>query len=217
VSVRNALDIMRRLLVDPREPDPAAIAEAADVLHRGGVVAYPTDTLYGLAVDPRSDLAVRRLFDLKERDASVAVPLIAADVSHAEQAGTFGKEERRLSAAFWPGPLTIVVPASPAMSAALSRAHGTLAVRVPGHAVARALAQAAGGCITATSANLSGHRPSVTPDEVAAALGGRIDLLLDAGPAPGGPASTIVQVVDGRLTLIRAGAVAWDRVLESLG
>ena len=207
---------MSRRLIDPKAIDARAIREAADILRRGGVVAYPTDTQYGLAVDPRSDGAVEALFSIKGRDSSAAMPLVAADRNQAREAGVFGPPEERLAAAFWPGPLTIVVQPAAGVSPLVRGAFGTVGVRVPAHAVARALAAAFGWCITATSANRSGHPAATTADEVAAALGDRVDLLLDAGPAPGGPPSTVVQIVDGRATLHRPGAVAWDRVLESL-
>jgi len=205
-----------RLVVDPAAPDPAVIDEAADVLRTGGVLAYPTDTLYGLAVDPRRDPSVRRLFEVKARDRASAVTLIAADLAQAQKAGTFDASELALARALWPGPLTIVVPASESLSKRLSGDLGTVGVRVPAHAVARALAASFGWCVTATSANISGRPPALTADEVAAALADRIDALVDAGPTPGGPPSTIVEVAEGRLVLRRSGAIAWDRVLESL-
>ena len=203
--------------LDPLAPDPAGIAAAVAVLRSGGIVAYPTDTLYALAVDPRNDAAVGRLFAVKGRDAGSAIALIAADLAMAEQvaASGFGPLERRLASAFWPGPLTIVVPAASGMAAALAP-RGTLGVRVPAHLVARSLSAAFGGCITATSANPAGRLPAVTADEVAATLGELVDLLVDAGPAPGGAPSTVVELVAGRPRLHRAGAVAWDRVLESV-
>ena len=206
----------QHLVVDSREPARAAIETGRDALRAGGVVAYPTDTLYALAVDPHSDTAVAKLFSVKERDPRVPVALIAADASQARDAGVFGDAETRLAEAFWPGPLTIVVPAAPGLSRALSAGLGTVGVRVPAHIVARSLASAFGACITATSANLSGRPPAGTGDEVAAALLDRIDVLLDGGPTPGGPPSTIVQIVDGRPVLHRAGAIAWDRVLKLL-
>jgi len=208
---------MNREHLDPLAPDPARIAAAVAVLRSGGVVAYPTDTLYGLAVDPCNDAAVERLFAVKGRASASAIALIAADAAMAEQvaANGFGPLERRLAAAFWPGPLTIVVPAARRMAAALAP-RGTLGVRVPAHAVARALSAAFGECITATSANPAGRPPSVTADDVAATLDERIDFLVDAGPTTGGPPSTVVEVIDARVTLHRAGAVAWDRVLESV-
>lgn len=207
---------MKVLTVDPREPDPGAVQEAADILKSGGVVAYPTDTLYGLAVDPRSDAAMRKLFAVKERDRAAAITLIAADLAQARLAGTFGSGDLRLADAFWPGPLTVIVRAQPALSRWVTSDLGTVGVRVPAHAVARALAAAFGGCITATSANLSGRPAATTAGDVAAALEGRIDALVDAGPAPGGAPSTIVEVTDDGPVLRRAGAVAWDRVLRSL-
>jgi L-threonylcarbamoyladenylate synthase len=205
-----------RLALDALEPDAPTIGIAADILRRGGIVAYPTDTLYGLAVDPRQAGAVDRLFAVKARDRSAAVALIAADLRQAQEAGTFGAGELTLARAFWPGPLTIVVPAAPGLPKRLSGDLNTVGVRVPAHAVARALAAACGSCITATSANVSGKPPAMTADEVAAALDGRIDAVLDAGPAPGAAPSTIVELADGRPVLRRSGAVAWHRVLESL-
>jgi L-threonylcarbamoyladenylate synthase len=205
-----------RVVLDPTAPDPAGIAAAVAVLREGGLVAYPTDTLYGLAVDPRRDEAVQRLFDVKARDRASAVALVAADVAQAQQAGAFGGSELALARTFWPGPMTIVVPASPVLSTWLSGGLGTIGVRVPAHAVARAIAGAFAWCITATSANVSGQPAAMTADEVAASLGSRIDALVDAGPAPGGPPSTIVEFAGGRPVLRRTGAIAWDRVLESL-
>jgi L-threonylcarbamoyladenylate synthase len=207
---------MKRLVVDPFEPDPQVIAEAADVLLWGGVLAYPTDTLYGLAADPRRDAAAAKLFEIKQRDPAIAVPLIAATLEQARAAGRFGAAEIKLATRLWPGALTIVVPAAEGLSRLVVSDAGTVGIRVPAHAVARTLAQQFGGCITATSANLSGRPPAATPGEAAAALGDRIDALLDAGPVPGGPPSTIVEIADGDPVLHRAGAVAWDRVLESL-
>lgn len=192
------------------------LAAAVDVLRRGGVVAYPTDTLYGLAVDPRSDEAVERLFAVKGRDRTQAIPLIAADLAQARGAGHFGPEEQRLAEAFWPGPLAVVIEAAEVVSRAVVTADGTVAIRVPASALARELAEAFGFCLTATSANLSGQPPTAFADAVAGSLGDRIDLLLDGGAAPGGAPSTIVAIRDGRPTLIRAGAIAWERVLESL-
>jgi L-threonylcarbamoyladenylate synthase len=206
---------LRRITVTAERPDAAAIAEAAEVLRAGGVVAFPTDTLYGLAVDPRRDDAVERLFALKGRRPDAAVPLVAADIEQAAAAGRFGPVEMRLVAAFWPGPLSLVVPALDAVSRVALADGGTVAIRVPAHAVARALAAALGFCITATSANTSGAPPAESADRVAATLA-HIDLLLDGGHVPGGPPSTIVAVGGERPVLVRAGAIAWDRVLKSL-
>jgi L-threonylcarbamoyladenylate synthase len=206
---------MQRINVDPDHPDPAAIAAAVAALRAGGVVAFPTDTLYGLAVDPRSNTAVARLFALKGRPAQMAVPIVAADVEQAARAGALGPRERRLADAFWPGPLSIVVPARAAIARGVRSGEDTVAIRVPAHAVARTLAAAFGFCVTATSANTSGQAPAASADEVARGLPD-VDLLLDGGPAPGGAPSTIVAFDGDVPVLLRAGAVAWDRVLKSL-
>jgi L-threonylcarbamoyladenylate synthase len=208
--------VLRRR-VRPEAPEPAAIREAVDVLERGGIVAYPTDTLYGLAVDPRSEEAVDRLFAVKGRDAQMAIPLIAGSIDQAEQFGVMTDRDRKLAAAFWPGPLTIVVAPRAGLSPKLFGGRHTIAIRVPAHQCARALATALGACVTSTSANRTGRPPAQTADEVAAAMGGSIDLLLDGGATIGGAPSTIVEIGADGPTLVRAGAIAWDRVLRSLG
>jgi L-threonylcarbamoyladenylate synthase len=195
-------------------PDPAAVERAAAIVRDGGIVAYATDTLYALAVDPRDDQAVARLFHAKGRDDGVAIPLIAADLAQAQTVAALGPVELRLADAFWPGPLTIVAPAGPALAPRALAGGRTVAVRVPAHAVARALARAAGHPIAATSANRSGDPAPADPSAIDARLAAAIDALLDSGPAAGGAPSTIVAVRDGRVQQLRAGAVAWERVLE---
>jgi L-threonylcarbamoyladenylate synthase len=207
--------MMKRFVVSADAPDASMIAEAAAVIRSGGLVAFATDTVYGIAADPRSDAAVARLFECKGRDSKVAVPLIAADIGQARAAGDFGPDAMRLAEAFWPGPLSIVVPARAAVSRAALGGHTTVAIRVPAHVVARELAHAFGFCVTATSANPSGVAAAESPQRVAEILPG-IDLLLDAGRAPGGPPSTIVALGEDGPVLVRAGAVAWDRVIKSL-
>lgn len=207
---------MRRIRVEKEDDRGEAIAAALDVIRRGGVVAYPTDTLYGLAVDPRSDDAVKRVFDVKGRDSTQALPLIAADMDQARLAGRFTLGEMRLARRFWPGPLSLVVEADRAVSRSVANTDGTVAIRVPAHPLARDLAAAFGFCVTATSANISRQPPTASPDAVAESLGDRIDLLIDGGDAPGGAASTIVAMRATGPVLIRAGAIAWSRVLESL-
>ncbi len=198
----------------PASPD--AIALASNALLDGGVVAYPTDTLYGLAVDPRNAGAVRRLFEIKGRDPGSAIPLIAASVEQAQEAGQFSDTHLRLARVWWPGPLTLVVPAQPGIVPDLIGSGTTVAIRVPAHPVAVALAEAWGFCLTSTSANLSGHPPATTAAEVMRHLGDAIDIVIDGGPSPGGPPSTIVEVTAHGPRLIRQGAVPWERVLESL-
>jgi len=207
--------VPEHLRVQPDSPDAAVIRKAAEMVRRGLVVAYPTDTLYGLAVDPRNPDAVRRLYELKGRPESSALTLIAADVEQAGSAGQFGATAARLAAHCWPGPVTIVVTASSMVAREILAGGATVGIRVPDHAVAVALAREVGFCVTATSANRSGAAAAATPEAVLAALPD-VDAILDAGPSRGGAPSTIVRADQDDVTLIRAGAVPWERVLESL-
>ena len=203
------------LKVDPRDPDPAVIRQAGEMIRGGLVVAYPTDTLYGLAVDPRNGAAVRRLFELKGRAETSPLTLIAADVAQVRAAGVMSSVADRLAARWWPGPLTILITAQAIVASETLAGGTTVGVRVPNDRVATALARDAGFCITATSANRSGATAASAPAAVIAALPD-VDALLDAGPAPGGPPSTIVDAAQRVLTLVRPGVVPWDRVLRSL-
>jgi L-threonylcarbamoyladenylate synthase len=204
---------MRRVWVDPAAPQRDAIEEAAKWIVLGRVVAVPTDTLYGLAVDPFSQAAVDRLFAAKDRPADRALPLIAADREQVERLiGRLSTTALRLAEHGWPGPLTLLVPAPPAFASGVAAATGTVGVRVPNHEVARAIARYAQRPITATSANISGEPATDDPDRVEAALGGRIEMLVDVGRTAGGPPSTIVDVSAGTPRLVREGAIAWDEI-----
>ena len=208
---------MLRLLVKPDRPDRKAFAPAIEALQSGSVVAFPTDTLYGLAVDPRNATAVQGLFDMKQRAPDRAIPLIAADYAQVvTEFGTLSPAADRLARAFWPGPLSLVMAAGSSLAPAVHGGTNHVAVRVPGHAVARMLASLMGCPLTASSANVSGLAPTKEPDAVATALGHSIAVLIDAGPCPGGQPSTIVDVTMSPPRLIRAGAVPWERVLRCL-
>lgn len=208
---------MRRLFVDPGAPQRDAIEEAGTWIRTGGVVAIPTDTLYGLAADPFNAAAVARIFAIKGRAAEQALPLIAADGQQvAAHLGVLAPLAARLAAQFWPGPLTLLVPAAPALAAAVSGGTGRVGVRVPADAIARAICSEAGRPVTATSANISGRPATADPDEVERTLGDLVDILLDTGPTPGGAPSTIVDVSGEEPRLIRAGAISWDDVQRCL-
>jgi L-threonylcarbamoyladenylate synthase len=206
-----------RLAVDPRAIDARAILQAADVIRSGGIVAIPTDTLYGLAANPFDDRAIAALFEAKRRPPEQGIPLITADTDQA--ARTFGgldRIPRRLADAFWPGPLTLLLSAPPRIAEAVASGTGRVGVRVPAHAVARALCSACGQPLTATSANISGEPATANPDDVARSLHDRIDMLLDAGVTPGGEPSTIVDATSTPPMLIRAGAIPWDAIEKCL-
>jgi L-threonylcarbamoyladenylate synthase len=204
---------MRRVFVDPGAPQRDAIDEAAKWIRAGSVVAIPTDTLYGLAADPFNTGAVARVFVVKGRAAARALPLIAADAAQiARHLGALPKMAMRLADHFWPGPLTMLMPAAAALAPDLSGGTGKVGVRVPADPIARAVCAACGYPVTATSANVSGEPAPATADEVERMLGDRIEFLLDGGPTRGGAPSTIVDVTDGEPRLVRAGAVSWDEI-----
>ena len=195
---------MQRLVADPR-----SVQVAAEVIAAGGVVALPTDTLYGLAADPFRADAVARLFAVKGRASERALPLIAADLEQiVSHLGSLPPMGRCLAEKFWPGPLTLLIGAPAALAADVTGGTGRVGVRVPAQNRCRACRRP----LTATSANLSGEPPSSDPDEVERTIGARIDLLLDAGRAPGGQPSTIVDVTGSAPRLVRAGALRWDEV-----
>ena len=204
---------MRRVFVNPEAPHRDAVQEAAARIRGGGVVALPTDTLYGLAVDPFRRDAVARLFEIKGRPADRAVPLMAYDEAQVtESIGTLPPMGGRLASTFWPGPLTLLLMAPRTLSADVTGGTGRVGVRVPAHAVARAVCRASGRPITATSANISGQPAPASADDVERALGSRIDLLLDGGLTRGGAPSTIVDVTEAEPRLVRAGAIPWDEI-----
>jgi L-threonylcarbamoyladenylate synthase len=205
---------MLRLNVDPAAPARAVLDRAAETIRAGGVVALPTDTLYALAADPFSELAVGRVLAAKIRTPERGLPLVAADVAQiVAQIGELSPLARMLAARFWPGPLTLLVAAPDAMAPAVAGGTGRVGVRVPAHAVARELCRACGCVLTATSANISGRAATADPDDVMTSLGARVDVLLDGGKTPGGLPSTIVDVSAIEPRLVRDGAISWETVL----
>lgn len=206
------------LSVDPARPDRDALRPAADAVRRGGVIAYPTETVYGLGADPFNGEAVRRAFDLKGRDAVKALILLIRDERDLPVvASEVTETARRLMAAFWPGPLTLALRASPGLPKALLGGGETVAVRVSSHPVARALTDLMEGPITSTSANRSGRPPARSASEVAAAFGDEIDLIVDAGPSADDRPSTMVDVSGTLPILIREGKIEMAAVEAVVG
>ncbi|HLG56095.1 MAG TPA: L-threonylcarbamoyladenylate synthase [Vicinamibacterales bacterium] len=207
-------DVVR---VDQVRPDPAAIARAAECLRSGGLVAFPTETVYGLGVHALDRAAVRRLFAAKGRPATD--PLIVHVGSLANIAALVvdvPDAARALAARFWPGPLTLVLPRSPLVPDEVTAGLETVAVRVPAHPVAQALLVAAGIPVAAPSANLF-SRPSPTrAAHVLTDLNGRIDLIVDGGPTTVGVESTVLDLSQGAPTVLRPGAITIEMIREVL-
>ena len=209
---------MELLRVDPSHPDPDTIARAADVIRRGGLVAFPTETVYGLgahALDPR---AVERIYDAKGRPSYN--PLIV-HVATAEQARDVVREWNgvadRLARAFWPGPMTLVLPKRAAVPDAVTAGLPTVGVRVPAHPVARALLDAAGVPIAAPSANKSMQLSPTMASHVVASLGEAVDVILDGGPTWVGIESTVVDVTGDRPVVLRPGTITLDQIEAAAG
>ena len=198
---------------------PGTIAEAAARLSAGGLVAMPTETVYGLAADATSETAVAQIYAVKGRPSFN--PLIAhvSGLAAGREQALFDADAERLARAFWPGPLTLVLPAAPDCRVSLIARAGldTVALRAPGHPVARALIEAAGRPLAAPSANRSGHVSPTTAAHVLADLDGRIDLILDAGPCRHGLESTIVACLAEGPALLRPGALPLEAIEAALG
>jgi tRNA threonylcarbamoyl adenosine modification protein (Sua5/YciO/YrdC/YwlC family) len=176
-----------------------AIRATAEALRRGSLAVIPTETVYGLAGDPRVPGVLDRMFAAKGRDRAKPIPFLAASLEAVTACGAELNElEEKLARRFWPGPLTLV----------LGVGGGTEGFRVPDHAVALALLRETGGVLRATSANLSGEPPALTAAAALEALGSAVDVALDGGPVAGGIPSTVVKVENGKIRILRAGALS---------
>jgi L-threonylcarbamoyladenylate synthase len=196
----------------------AAVARAAECLEGGGLAAFPTETVYGLGADAGNAAAVARLYEAKGRPSFNPLIAHSADVAGAKRIGRFDATATRLANAFWPGPLTLVLPRTSDCTVAELATAGleTVAVRLPAHALARAILRAFGGPVVAPSANLSGHVSPTTAAHVLGDLDGRIDLIVDGGPVTVGVESTIVGCFDTP-TLLRPGGLPREEIERVLG
>ena len=199
----------------PYQGRPQELDTAVLVLREGGVVAFPTDTLYGLGADVFNASALQRVFDIKGRPAELALPVLVADWPQVEVVAVgLTEAARRLAAAFWPGSLTLVLPKSPSLSLLVTGGRDTVAVRMPDHPVPLTLAAQLGRPITGTSANRSGEADLKTLAAVQATLGGSVDCIVDVGPPPQGTPSTVVDLTGDVPALIREGAIPFAEVLR---
>ena len=192
-----------------------AIQTALDILQRGGLVAFPTDTVYGVGALAFDGKAVESIYKAKDRPIEKAIPVLIADAADMEKVGMDIPEVAyQLAARFWPGPLTCIIPKQATLPEAVS-ATETVGVRVPDHEVARTLLRAAGP-MAVTSANISGQPSPSTAQEVFAQLGGRIDLIIDGGTTPGGVPSTLVDCTGAELKILREGSLTLEEINRKL-
>ncbi|MEZ5840112.1 MAG: L-threonylcarbamoyladenylate synthase [Hyphomicrobiales bacterium] len=209
-----------RLKADPDAPPAPALArEVAATLARGGLVALPTETVYGLAANATDPAAVAAIYAAKGRPQFNPLISHVESLAAAEQHGIFDETARRLAAAFWPGPLTLVVPKRPESPVAALATAGlaTIALRVPRHALTRGLIAGFGRPVAAPSANPSGRLSPTTADAVAEGLGEKVDLIVDAGACPVGLESTIVACLEGTPRLLRPGGISRADIERVIG
>jgi L-threonylcarbamoyladenylate synthase len=192
------------------------ISSALEILRAGGLVALPTDTVYGVGALAFDDQAVERIYEAKNRPNEKAIPILLGDAEDLLKVTSSVPEMGLvLAGCFWPGPLTLVLPKHPALPDGISNLP-TVGVRVPDHAVARALLQAAGP-MAVTSANLSGLPSTTYAGEVLAQLGGRIPLILDGGRTRGGIPSTVVDCTGADPKILRQGPISREEIIKALG
>lgn len=207
-----------RRSVAPEAPSPSAVARAALILRQGGLVAFPTDTLYALGADASNRLAVKRVFAVKGRNLRSPIPLLVADLTMAIQfVGELPEAGIRLAERYWPGPLTMVVPAPRSICTLLTAGTGRIGLRVPDAAVALAVIRQFGGPVTGTSANRSGARDPLDAYEVLRQLEDRVDFILDGGPVAAGRPSTVVDVTTSPPVIVRPGPVEQREIFDLLG
>jgi L-threonylcarbamoyladenylate synthase len=197
--------------------DADGLRRGAELLRRGELVAFPTDTVYGVGAVCWDTAAVEKLYVAKLRSLDKAIPILLADPDDlARVTADLPPAAAILAQRFWPGPLTLVVPKSPRVPDAVTSSGPTVAVRIPDHDLTRALIRAAGAPLATTSANLSGGPSPVTAQEVAAQLAGRIPLILDGGACAGGAASTVVDATGAVPRILRAGPLSEAELLAVL-
>jgi L-threonylcarbamoyladenylate synthase len=194
---------------------PNVLLLALDILKSGSLVAFPTDTVYGLGALAFDGKAIESIYIAKDRPIEKAIPILIADLEDMEKVGMdISQSAYRLASRFWPGPLTCVIPKKPTLPEAVS-ATSTVGVRVPDHEVARALLRAAGP-MAVTSANISGQDSPSTTEEVLAQLNSRIPLIIDGGRTPGGVPSTVVDCSAEELKILREGPVKLEELKKAL-
>jgi len=194
---------------------PVVIQQALDVLTKGGLVAFPTDTVYGVGALVFDNKAVESIYLAKDRPIEKAIPVLIADLEDMDTVGMYIPDVAyKLASCFWPGPLTVVIPKQPTLPESVSTT-STVGVRVPDHPVARQLLRAAGP-MAVTSANISGQPSSSTAEEVFSQLGGRIDMIIDGGKTPGGVPSTLIDCTVQDFKILREGPISLEEIKSKL-
>ncbi len=204
--------------VSADNPDEEALKAAVLALQEGGLVIFPTETVYGLAADAFNPDAVRKVFDAKQRPMSEALPVQVGSVEDIRRVvRNLSNIAERLIDRFFPGPLTLVVEKNPDLPDVVTGGSGTVGVRMPDHPVALAMIKKFGSAIVATSANISGRSDPLTADDAIAQLGESVDVVLDAGAARIGSASTVVDVTCQPMRILRVGPITAEEIASAIG
>jgi len=205
------------LKIDPENPDQSIITAAIRILREGGVIAYPTETFYGLGADGFNNNAIEKIFFIKGRDIKTAVSVIIGEMDGLRGlVREIPEHASRLMNTFWPGALTLIFRASENIPSLLSANTGKIGIRISSHPIAIALAKAHRYPITSTSANLSGAKECTSAEEVVTCIGDRIDAVIDGGPTPGGSGSTIVDITTQPPLILREGVISGSVILRTL-
>ena len=191
--------------------DPGVFRQAAAIIQAGGVIAFPTDTVYGIGASAFNETAIEKIYQVKKRSHLKAIPILISDANELSQIVTpINPITYKIVNNLWPGALTLILPIHPNLPGNLSE-KDTIGVRVPDHDLVRELLRVTGP-IAATSANLSGKPSALTAEDVIHQLGGSIDLILNGGPAPGGMASTVLDCSGEEPAIFREGPVSWEQI-----
>ncbi len=204
------------LIVDRENPNPSIIKKAADVISRGGIVILPTDTAYGLAGNPTDPIVVNRIIDIKGRRGKAGMPVLAADFGQVRDIAELEGKAYDLAKAFWPGGLTLILPARRNLPEGVQGPRSTLAVRIPDHPVALKIIHDVGFVVTGTSANKSGEASPHTASDAYSQVGDQVDLVIDAGHTSHCSTSTIIDCTVEPPRLVRKGAIAEEVIAQCL-
>jgi L-threonylcarbamoyladenylate synthase len=199
----------KTIKLDPFTPQEKKIDDVAKVLYAGGIIGYPTETIYGIGCSAYNNSAVQRIYDLKGRDQSKAMILIAADLLQVQElVKSIPDAAEKLMESFWPGPLTMVFEASEKLHQYAIKSSKTIAIRIPACPICLSLLKSCDFPIVSTSANKSGSAPAITAQEVETVFGDQLDLIIDGGSTPSNAPSTVVDVTRSPIKIIREGAIS---------
>ena len=204
------------LRVNPERPEPERIRTAAKIIREGGLVVYPTETVYGLGANARSDEAVARVFRVKVRALEDPIPVAVSSIEMAREVSEIGPTAERLAGRFLPGPLTLILPAKPTISELVTAKTGKVGIRIPDHRVAHELIELFGAPITSTSANLSGKPAPSTAREALEQLGNRVDAVFDSGRCAYARPSTVVDLTLHPPRVLREGPIGTEEIKRVL-